>query len=85
VVAILLHPRHTDFRKVLMSFKCWCLCSSLPVYVKCGMGSECASSTKRGGTIRPNWPSVLNMGAISVGQVSICRGEQPVNNQQSLA
>jgi hypothetical protein len=58
--------------------------SSKPVSMKCGVGSECASLAKRYG--KTNLAQCSKSGSEkSVGQESIFRGEQPVNNQQSEA
>jgi hypothetical protein len=52
--------------------------------VKCGMGSECASPEKRRQYGKTNLAQCSKSGSRkSVGHMSIFRGEQPVNNQQS--
>ena len=71
----------TEFQSVVSGFEST---SSKPVSVKCGMGSECASPAKRRRYGKTNLAQCSKSGSgKSVGQVSIFRGEQPVNNQQS--
>ena len=71
----------TEFQSVVSGFEST---SSKPVSVKCGMGSECSSPAKRRRYGKTNLAQCSKSGSgKSVGHVSIFRGDQPVNNQQS--